>query len=429
MKMTRLLAPFAALIAALALTACGGGGGGGGTTANSSSTTQSPASPATPASTSTPTLASNQQLITISQPIFNNAPNVPMTSVTICVHGTTNCQTINNILVDTGSSGLRLQASALNSTLAAVAPATATGGGSLAECAEFGSGYTWGSVRMLDVQLASETASNIPVQIAGDSVGPLPTSNCSGTSDLDTQTSMGANGILGVGTLGEDCPACTSSTATTPSYYACTSSSTACTPVLTPLASQVVNPVKHLPTDNNGVVLQFPAVATTEPTIFGTLTFGIGTQSNNQLGSAKIFTTQAGTHFFTSNVNGTSTPFTIVDSGSNGYFLPDTGFALCIGSNWFCPSSTELMTAFLQGVSGTNETINFDIVNETTLRLTGDPVQNSLGADSTSGTPLTATFGTGQLVDLGMPFFFGRTVYTAIQGQSTPGGNGPYVAF
>jgi len=29
----------------------------------------------------------------------------------------------------------------------------------------------------------------------------------------------------------------------------------------------------------------------------------------------------------------------------------------------------------------------------------------------------------------GLPFFFGRTIYTAIEGQTTPGGVGPYFAF
>jgi hypothetical protein len=29
----------------------------------------------------------------------------------------------------------------------------------------------------------------------------------------------------------------------------------------------------------------------------------------------------------------------------------------------------------------------------------------------------------------GLPFFFGRNVYTAIEGRSTPGGAGPYFAF
>ena len=35
----------------------------------------------------------------------------------------------------------------------------------------------------------------------------------------------------------------------------------------------------------------------------------------------------------------------------------------------------------------------------------------------------------GTTVDLGLPFLFGRTVFTAVEGRSTPGGVGPYVAF
>ena len=31
--------------------------------------------------------------------------------------------------------------------------------------------------------------------------------------------------------------------------------------------------------------------------------------------------------------------------------------------------------------------------------------------------------------DFGLPFFLGLNVYTAIADKSTPGGNGPYVAF
>jgi hypothetical protein len=31
--------------------------------------------------------------------------------------------------------------------------------------------------------------------------------------------------------------------------------------------------------------------------------------------------------------------------------------------------------------------------------------------------------------DWGLPFFFGKNVFTAISGDSTPGGDGPYVAY
>jgi hypothetical protein len=35
----------------------------------------------------------------------------------------------------------------------------------------------------------------------------------------------------------------------------------------------------------------------------------------------------------------------------------------------------------------------------------------------------------GGVFDFGLPFFFGRNIYTAIEGKSTPGGTGPYVAY
>src|SRR5437660_12401515 len=43
----------------------------------------------------------------------NNALNEAFASVTVCVPGTSNCQTIGGIVVDTGSVGLRVLASAL----------------------------------------------------------------------------------------------------------------------------------------------------------------------------------------------------------------------------------------------------------------------------------------------------------------------------
>jgi len=31
-------------------------------------------------------------------------------------------------------------------------------------------------------------------------------------------------------------------------------------------------------------------------------------------------------------------------------------------------------------------------------------------------------------IDLGLPFFYAKSVFTAIEGASTPGGTGPYIA-
>lgn len=35
----------------------------------------------------------------------------------------------------------------------------------------------------------------------------------------------------------------------------------------------------------------------------------------------------------------------------------------------------------------------------------------------------------GNVVDLGLPLFYGRNIYTAIEGRATPAGPGPYYAY
>jgi len=48
--------------------------------------------------------------------------NTPCTSVTVCIPGTQSCQTIDNILVDTGSYGLRIFSQALTANLCTSLP-------------------------------------------------------------------------------------------------------------------------------------------------------------------------------------------------------------------------------------------------------------------------------------------------------------------
>src|SRR5512144_1296331 len=77
--------------------------------------------------------------------------NKPCVSVTVCSpNSTTACQTINDILLDTGSSGLRLFKQALSVALTQVTNGT----GLLAECAHFADGSSdWGPVQRADVRL------------------------------------------------------------------------------------------------------------------------------------------------------------------------------------------------------------------------------------------------------------------------------------
>jgi hypothetical protein len=207
-------------------------------------------------------------------------------------------------------------------------------------------------------------------------------------------------------------------------YYSCASAN--CTPLLaTPMASsfQVQNPVTKLAVDNNGVIVELPAVpANGAPTVSGMLVFGIGTQGNNTLGNAQVMTTD-GTGNLTTVFNGTSYPKSFFDSGSNSLFFPSSIQTCTDATGFYCPSSTQSLSAMVQGVNGINAAVNFSIANTDTLSNSGNFAFSNQGGSSTAFFPQGTTF------DWGLPAFFGRNVFTAISGQTTPGGAGPYYAF
>ena len=81
--------------------------------------------------------------------------NVPFVSVTICNPGTATCQTVDHVILDTGSTGLRLVASVLDSSL--VLPAETDGSGNpLRECYAYVTSYVWGSMVTADVSIAGQ---------------------------------------------------------------------------------------------------------------------------------------------------------------------------------------------------------------------------------------------------------------------------------
>jgi len=150
--------------------------------------------------------------------------NTLFTSVTVCAPGsTTNCQTIDNIEIDTGSSGLRILASALTANLPIQVDSS---GDSLAECTQFVSSYSWGPIALADVTIASETAASLPVQVIGDSSFVSVPAACAGTgSEEDTVAAFGANGVLGVATEAQDCGSDCAESSAYGFYYACPSAS------------------------------------------------------------------------------------------------------------------------------------------------------------------------------------------------------------
>jgi len=157
----------AALIALVAtgVTACGGGGGGSAPALNSV--------PGTPTLNSLPIspAVSNALSVTVDAGSAGTGYNVNRlyTDVTICHPGsTTQCQTIDHVLVDTGSTGLRLLSSAMAPALN-LNPQTATSGLPLLNCAQFiDNSFAWGPVATADIVMGGKTAASVPIQIIAD---------------------------------------------------------------------------------------------------------------------------------------------------------------------------------------------------------------------------------------------------------------------
>ncbi len=369
--------------------------------------------------------ASNVQAITVNSGPAGNYANGAFISVTVCVPSTSNCQSIDGVLVDTGSYGLRLLSSSGGGALTVALPnQTGTNGNTIGECAPFVSGLTWGPVATADIAISGEKASAIPVQVIDGTFATLP-GQCAdfGVPEQETltgQNGLEANGILGVGPLVQDCGSqCTVTGSSNPGlYYDCAGST--CTVTTQALAQQVQNPVASFATDNNGVIVELPSASNPTASLSGSLVFGIGTQSNNSLNGASVFPINSDIEFSTT-FNGQVYP-AFVDSGSNAYFFLDSGTTslpeCSDDTSFYCPASNTGFSATPSATGGASETVKFTIGNaDSQFSIASAFVFPTLGG------PNPGAF------DWGLPFFFGRNVFTAINGKSTPGGQGPYWAF
>jgi len=361
--------------------------------------------------------------------LANPNVNVPYTDVTICIPGTSNCQTITDIEVDTGSSGLRLLASEVELTLPAVKD---TSGNLLGECLVFAdTTYAWGPLVSADIQLASEKAPSVPIQLIGPVGFPQVPAACGATGAADdTIATMGSRGILGLGVFRQDCGSgCTAiagSNAVPDIYFSCpnTSATSNCTTATVPLEKQVQNPVWLFSKDNNGLIISLPAVPELgAATASGSLIFGIGTREDNALGPAATYTTDDYGYFSTTfngityaGVNGS-----YIDSGTNLLLFPSpsaTNLPICADvAQLYCPSITQSYTATNKGFNGTTGQVSFGVANADSLLLTDNTAFSNLGGPIASG------------FTWGLPFFFGRNVFVGIEAQDTPAGAGPYWAY
>lgn len=392
-------------LTALLVTACGGGG-----------------------SAAVPTvvpLSNNVLPVTVDGGPADSGYNVNRlyASVKICTPGTTICQTIDHVLVDTGSTGLRLLASAISPALQ-LPPVLAQSGLPLLNCVKFvDNSFAWGPVTSADIVLGGMQASNVPMQVVAEPAFNSLNNACSaGGAVIDSVASLGANGILGLGVFKEDCGARCVAIAANEVYYTCTAPG--CGTVVgvkVTLAQQVKNPVPLFPTDNNGLLIDLPTMATTTASrLSGSLVFGVGTQSNNQPGGATVLRT-SDVGLITTVFAGQSLPDSFIDSGSNGLFFNLASIRDCATAapGFYCPLLRADLTAAMVSASAALVPVSFAVDDAVSLFATGNSVLPSLAGDI----GLTQTF------DWGLPFFYGRRVFVGIEGQSSMLATGPFYAF
>jgi hypothetical protein len=370
--------------------------------------------------------------------------NLPYVTVTVCAPGsTTQCATVDHVLLDTGSYGLRLLKSKSPLGLPAVPVAAAMDGtpaGNAAECYAFVLGAVWGPLATADVHVGGETAAGLSIQLIDDDATPAYATpqNCRDAAQgalLRSVASLQANGILGIGMVGVDCGVIcltNSYAGTYVVYYSCPPGGGACQPAGVPMASQVQNPVARFAVNNNGTMIAMPSLPELGAMVArGRLVFGIGTQSNNQLPPAATMyqvdnrPTSPDYLYVSFRVNARDYPQSFIDTGSNAMFFDDPMLsrACSVSSGqqgqWYCPTATWRQTATLTDFAGATGSFDLTVSSADTLFSTGASAFANLAGSAGQG---------AQSLSLGMPFFYGRKVFTSIWGQALSP-NGPWYAF
>ncbi len=380
------------------------------------------------------------------------AANIPYVTVTLCTPGSaTSCVVVDHVFLDTGSIGLRVFRGAV-ATLGLPAlnlPADAPSGtpaGPAAECYPFVLGAVWGPMARADVRIGGELAPDLPIQLIDDVAAPSlpPPQDCQDAANgglLNSPASLQANGILGIGMVRYDCGLnCVTANYAGgfTLYYSCPNGSGSCVPAAVPGDLQMQNPITSFIADannvanNNGSVVVMPALPDFGAAVVkGRLVFGIGTQSNNQLPpTATIYPVDTNpanpTYLSLGTVLGTrSYPSSYIDSGSNALFFDDTSIAMnCQSSNgssggWYCPPSVVRSTATISGADGSSGAVDLAIANADGLFGSGNVGFANLGGSAGQGADTFVW---------GMPFFYGRSVFTSIWNQPLAT-NGPWNAF
>ncbi|WP_192843043.1 DUF3443 family protein [Aureimonas frigidaquae] len=328
-----------------------------------------------------------------------------LVSVKICKPGTSQCVTVDDVMIDTGSTGLRLQASALPAGFT-LPDALGPDQKPLAECLHFVSSRAWGGVVHADLTLGGMSAQKLPIQVIGDATRPRP-DDCPPSASAPT-----SNGTLGIGIRPFDCTGACTASARMPLIYTCDALSCAPLEGSVDQAYRLPNPVTRFNVHSNGIVLEFPdAPAGGAAAVKGTLTLGVETADNNRLGSAqRLMLGPNG--LFTTLYDGRTYPGSYIDSGTATYAFADDQLPTCpIKTAGYCLQPTATLDATMVGRNQATIPMTFKVGNYQTQRANNVGASDSLAVKAQPDSPAFVW---------GAPFFLGKRIFQLIDGQSLP---------
>lgn len=355
----------------------------------------------------TESLEPNQTSLMVGCGAMGHGSNTPFISVTICSPGTQICQTIDHIILDTGSIGLKINQSVLNNQLKLPPVLQQITESHISTCAMYGSGYMFGSNNFADISIAKLTAPNMPIEIINDtnqSLAPITCRNAANGKFSDLMTTYGANGIIGINPMiiENNMQLFT---------YACNGNN--CNEIINATGLPIslnINPIASFPEYNNGLSISLPEVPDNSNTnIYGTLTFGLNTTKNNIVpietkhvqGNPNDYLGSFIESSYGHQVNA------IFDSGTNVNAF-DSTIQQC-SNHSYCPSSPIAWQSTIYSYNNLNE-------SATIFQMIASPYTTNGIASIAPTWGAYFSAGADNAMIYGMPFFYGKTVYIGFNG-------------
>ena len=118
-----------------------------------------------------------------------------------------------------------------------------------------------------------------------------------------------------------------------------------------------------------------------------------------------------------------------IDSGSSDLFFVDSAITACTDKNltgYYCPATPVSLALTVNGQNSGQSAVNLTLNSAQILLTTPYSAIPGTGYNPSNSKTLQAP---SSSFDLGIPFFYGRKVYTAIEGRTAGGTVGPFIAF